>query len=513
MKFQFYCIVFCLLFSSQQGVSQPKKNYKYSSKRASTIRKKVRANIQLLRALELIKKQDYQEGSKQLFSISQSPKYKNRRSEIRYQLGVALLRMGLLSSASFQFLSVVKRGNRHYTRLSLERLSEIAARVGNEQIIQFAIQQGGARKVKGKYRDALYFQFGKYEMNKRNYRKAASYLNRVSFSSPVYDKAMYSLGLSYAEQKKNREAVRAFSKILSKNKKITNPVRAAALMGTARVYYQAKKWDLAIRYYRQIPRDTSFWHDMLFENSWALLRAGKFRSALNGFQTLHSGYYDDVYQPGSLLLRAIIYMYICKYDEMEKMLTLFKRTYAPVHGRVRGILSSSSSLYYSKLLRSLKGSGGDFPVVIAQRIYREGDFNWLHMYIESLQSERNTIKGLPYSWRASKVGQYALRLVDENLRKSQRQVNQVIRRHLAFFQRELNDFVNQEKYLRYESLRGKREQLKKKITAKHLGSVQIIEGTSRDFFVQNGFEFYPFRGEYWLDELGNYHYVGTQSCR
>ena len=512
MKFQIYCIVLCLLFSSQ-GFSKPKRSYNYSSKRASAIRKKVRANIQLVRALELMKKQDYQESSKQLFLISQSPKYKNRRSEIRYQLGVALLRMELLSAASFQFLSVVKTGNRHYTRLSLERLSEIATRVGNEQTIQFAIQKGGAQKVKGKYRDALYYQFGKYEMNKGNHRKASSYFNRVSFSSPVYDKAMYNLGLSYAEQKRNRAAVRAFSKILSKNKEITNPVRVAALMGVARVYYQAKKWDLAIRYYRQIPRDTMLWHDMLFENSWALLRAGKFRSALNGFQTLHSNYYDDVYQPGSLLLRAIIYMYICKYDEMEKMLTLFKRTYSPVHGRVRSILSSSSSLYYSKLLRSLEESRGDFPVVIAQRIYREGNFNWIHKYIESLQSERNTIKQLPYSWRASKVGQYALRLVDENLRKSQRQVNQVIRRHLVFFQKELNDFVNQEKYLRYESLRGKREQLKKKITAKHLGSVQIIQGIRRDFFVQNGFEFYPFRGEYWLDELGDYHYVGTQSCR
>jgi len=511
MKFQLCFIAFCLFFSFQ-GFSQSKR-HKYSLKRANEIRKKVRANIQLARALELIKKQDYQEGAKQLFMISQSPKYRNRRSEIRYQLGMALLKMELLSSASFQFLSVVKKGNRHYTRLSLERLSEISARVGSEQAIQFAIRKGGARKVKGKYRDALYYQFGKYEMNKKNYKKAVSYFNQVSFSSPVYDKAMYSLGLSYAEQKKNRSAVGAFSKVLSKNKEITDPIRVAALMGIARVYYQAKKWDLAIRHYRQVPRDTSYWHDMLFENSWALLRAGKFRSALNGFQTLHSNYYDDVYQPGSLLLRAIIYMYICKYDEMKKMLTLFKRTYSPVHGRVRGILSSSSSLYYSQLLRSLEGVQGKFPLVIAQRIYREGDFNWLHKYIKSLQSERNTIKGLPYSWRASKVGRYALRLVDENLRKSQKQINRVIRRHLVFFQSELNGFVNQERYLRYESLRGKREQLKKKITAKHLGSVQIIEGTSRDFFVKNGFEFYPFLGEYWLDELGNYHYVGTQSCR
>ena len=511
MKFQIYCIIVCLLFSSQV-FSRPAKKTSYS-KRARDVRKKVRLNIQMARALELVKKQDYQEGSKQLFMMSQNSKYKRRRSEIRYQLGLSLLKMGLLSPASFQFLSLVKKGNRYYTRLSLERLSEIAARIGNEQVIQFAIQAGGARKVKGKYQDALYYQFGKYEMSKKNYRKAVAYLNRVSFSSSIYDKAMYSLGLSYAEQKKNRAAVRAFSKILSKNKEITDPVRVAALMGAARVYYQAKKWDLAIRYYRQIPRDTSFWHDMLVENSWALLRAGRFRSALNGFQTLHSNYYDDIYQPGSLLLRAIIYMYICKYDEMEKMLTLFKRVYSPVHGKVRGILSSSASRYYSKLLRSLEKNKGTFPTVIAQRIYRENDFYWLHKYIEFLQSERNTIKGLSYSWRASKVGQYALRLVDENLRKSKRQINKVIRRHLMFFQKELKGFVNQEQYLRYESLRGKREQLKKKITAKHLGSTQIIAGTSRDFFVQNGFEFYPFKGEYWLDELGNYHYVGVQNCR
>ena len=510
MKFQIYSIIICLLFSSQ-GFSKPQKYY--SSKRAGDVRKRVKANIQLLRALELIKKQDYSEGAKQLFVLSNSPKYKKRRSEIRYQLGLALLKMGLLSPASVQFLSVVKTGSRYYTRLSLVRLSEIAARVGNEQAIRFAIQKGGAKKVKGQYRSALYYQFGKYEMDRQNYRKAVGYFNKVSSSSPVYDKAMYGLGLSYAEQKKNRSAVKAFSKILSKKTAVTDSMRVAALMGIARVYYQAKKWDLAIRYYRQIPRDTPFWHDMLFENSWALLRAGKFRSALNGFQTLHSNYYDDVYQPGSLLLRAIIYMYICKYDEMEKMLTVFKRTYSPVHGRVRSILSSSPSLYYSKLLRSLEGRGGEFPLVIAQRIYRESDFNWLNRYIEFLQSEKDTIKGLPYSWRASKAGQYALKLVNENLKKSRRQINQTVKRHLAFFQNELKGFVHQEKYLRYESLRGKREQLKKKITEKHLGSVQIIADTSRDFFVQNGFEFYPFKGEYWLDELGNYHYVGTQNCR
>ena len=41
---------------------------------------------------------------------------------------------------------------------------------------------------------------------------------------------------------------------------------------------------------------------------------------------------------------------------------------------------------------------------------------------------------------------------------------------------------------------------------------QVDEDNQRDFYIQNGYEYWPFRGEYWLDELGNYHYVGTQSC-
>ena len=54
--------------------------------------------------------------------------------------------------------------------------------------------------------------------------------------------------------------------------------------------------------------------------------------------------------------------------------------------------------------------------------------------------------------------------------------------------------------------------MKKKISEKDLPAEQIDEKSDRDYYIQNGFEYWPFRGEYWLDELGNYHYVGTQAC-
>jgi hypothetical protein len=62
-----------------------------------------------------------------------------------------------------------------------------------------------------------------------------------------------------------------------------------------------------------------------------------------------------------------------------------------------------------------------------------------------------------------------------------------------------------------EMLNGKKQAVKKKVAGKNLPTT-VDEKAERDFYVQNGYQYWPFQGEYWLDELGNYHYVGTQSC-
>ena len=56
-------------------------------------------------------------------------------------------------------------------------------------------------------------------------------------------------------------------------------------------------------------------------------------------------------------------------------------------------------------------------------------------------------------------------------------------------------------------LRSKRGFLKKKIAQKAIGRASI-EDFDRSYYIQNGYEYWPFKGEYWLDELGNYHYCG-----
>ncbi|MAQ36783.1 MAG: hypothetical protein CMO21_06070 [Thioclava sp.] len=283
-----------------------------------------------------------------------------------------------------------------------------------------------------------------------------------------------------------------------------------------------KDWDRAIETYRQVPRDSSFWHDTLFESSWAMMRSGRFRSALSNFQSLHSAYYEGYYLPESLLLRSIVYLYICKFDEVEKVLDLFSKLYKPVYARVDRMLDykGSPEIYFNLMVQVMnkreKGEVSDtspMPYVVAQKISQEGDFQNSYNYIRKLLEERRIYNAQPASWRAGNIGRYSKKVLETRIKKAKAKAGRQVRYHLLSIKQELVDLFEQEGFIRFEALNSQKEELKKEISGKDLKPKQVDEERARDFYIKNGYQYWPFDGEYWLDEIGNYHYVGTQSCR
>lgn len=120
---------------------------------------------------------------------------------------------------------------------------------------------------------------------------------------------------------------------------------------------------------------------------------------------------------------------------------------------------------------------------------------------------------MPADWQSSAIGKYSLRVMTTRLTKARERAGRQIRAHLEGIKDELFDLFEQEGFIRYEMINGQKERLKKKISEKDLPQEQVDEKSDRDYYIQNGYEYYPFQGEYWLDELGNYHYVGTQACQ
>jgi TolA-binding protein len=514
------------LTSNSYLLAKASKNKKSKrKKRRSRRRKKAKGRSQLINALSLAKAGKYQSASMKLFQLSHSPRYADKKDQIKYILGLMLYQMQLNQTSAYQFINVIKNGKKSYLKQSLEKLSLAADYLGDDTLLNYAMTKVKVSSFPKKHRNMLFYRLGEFQMRNDQLKSAINSFKRVKSNSNYYAKASYMKGLAYAELKKFKKAISTFDKLINSrsDRAVTDQAYVGAVLAKARVQYHAKKWEDSLETYREIPRDTKYWHNALFESSWTMLRSGLFRSALSNFHSLHSSYYEENYLPESLLLRSITYLYICKYDEMDKVLRLFKSVYKPVYKDIKKYIKSvhKSEEYFNvvaqvsdnPLLQSLKISTKyKLPLIIKKHLFNEGGFQNNISYILKLYEEKNRIKELPLSWKKSALGRYATKVITTRIRKAKQKAGRIVRNRLIFIKEEVFDLFEQQGFIRFEMLKGKKESVKKEIDGNTLADVQVDDDNQRDYYIQNGYEYWPFKGEYWLDELGNYHYLGTQSC-
>lgn len=477
---------------------------------------------QIANALTQMKAGQYVQASNNLLALSRRSELSSERPQIKYLLGLTMMELGMNQVAAFQFVDVIKSGDGRYTRQALEKLLIVTDKLGDETLLNYAIQRIDVNSVPTQNRDMLYYRMGEIKQKSGQYSEAVNLYSKVGAQSRYYLNSLYNSGLSQAEANQTELALGTFQKLLNNRStaSVTDTNKVAAQMAIARTLYQKKDWEGAIEAYAKIPRDHVLWHDSVFERSWAMLRAARFRSALSNFQTLHSSYYDNFYIPETLLLRSIVYLYICKYDEMEKVLTLFDKQYGPVERSIASFLNSASSAesFFQELNKAYMIKSNEeatqktkVSYVALRHVAEEGDVRRSFSYIRKLLEERKLIDANPQI-KSSSIGAYSLKLLVNRTKSAKSATGDMVKAHLQNMLVELKDLKEQSSLIRYEMINGKKETLKKKIAGKDLGEVQVDDQRDRSFYIQNGYEYYPFQGEYWLDEVGNYHYLGKQNC-
>lgn len=491
-------------------------NKVYTSSTNSNIRKVI-AN-----ALTQMKSGQYVQAANNLLALSRRGELTSERPQIKYLLGLTMMELGMNQVAAFQFVDVIKSGNSKFTRQALEKLLIVTDKLGDETLLNYAIQRIDVNSVPTQNRDMLYYRMGEIKQKSGQYAEAVQLYAKVDSRSRYYLNALYNSGLSQAEANQTDLALVTFQKLLNSRSAagVTDTNKVAAQMAIARTLYQKKDWEASVEAYSKIPRDHVLWHDSIFERSWAMLRAARFRSALSNFQTLHSSYYDQFYIPETLLLRSIVYLYICKYDEMEKVLTLFDKQYGPVEKSIANFLKSSSSAetFFQEINKAYMIKSNEettqktrISYIALRHVAEEGNVRRSFSYIRKLLDERKLIDSNPQI-KSSSIGAYSLKLLVNRTKSAKSATGDMVKAHLQNMAIELKDLREQSSLIRYEMINGKKESLKKKIAGKDLGEVQVDDKNDRSFYIQNGFEYYPFQGEYWLDEVGNYHYLGKQNC-
>ena len=286
--------------------------------------------------------------------------------------------------------------------------------------------------------------------------------------------------------------------------------RDEAYLQLARLAYQAADDAHATALYDRVGRSGPQWLDALFEASWSRFRKAQDEQALGNLLTLHAPFFAARFFPESFVLKAVVLYRNCRYADARAVLHDFEQRYRPLHD---GLTTALANVSTPQAASDFLARGAIGLQVLPQaareevaRLEQENDVQGAAKAAAQLAQEIDSLDRRPASFRSSalvtRVAPLAqkarLALLDAAGRKL---VSRLRQERL-----QLRELLGQALRLSYE-ISGKEKALAGD------PSQGLVRTPRTRPQVADDEEEWPFEGEYWRDELGNYRYQLGRRCK
>jgi len=169
------------------------------------------------------------------------------------------------------------------------------------------------------FRDQLYYLRGCDLMRRGELDEAVASFAQVGKQSPRYLAARFYTGVALVRLLDGERAVDAFKELLVVASAGPGRYPAAevnrfaevARLQLARIFFSTQQFDLALKYYQEIPRRAPEYPAALREAAWADERIGRHSHALAALQALRAPFLHQTHMPEADLLEAFIYLERC----------------------------------------------------------------------------------------------------------------------------------------------------------------------------------------------------------
>ena len=285
--------------------------------------------------------------------------------------------------------------------------------------------------------------------------------------------------------------------------------RDKAYLQLARLAYAAGDDAQAGDLYNRVSRNRPEWLDALFEASWSRFRTTQDELALGNLLTLHAPFFTNRFFPESFVLKALVFYENCRYADARKALTDFEQRYLPLH---QGLTAALTSLQTPQASSDFLGRGATAIQTIepgardeVARVEQSPDIaanlkaaNELAHEIDSL--DQKAFRNSALVTRLSPAARTArLALLDDAGRKFSARLDSE--------RAQLRELLGQSLRISYE-ISGREKDLL--ATPDGAGSTVVRHDRQQ---AKDDEELWPFQGEYWRDELGNYRYELGRRCK
>lgn len=473
----------------------------------------------LKRALKNVKKKEWALASLSLYKVLADEDQTYYHPEVSYYLAYCLENMQLPYSALAEYSRYfdLVDGDHDLLAKGVEKAVRLAGRYEAGWMIAPGLSSLNTSRVSKTYRSSAMYWVGEHHYRNADYTAAVAYLSLVPKDTSHYARARMLEGIVKVAQGKGPLAIAPLAAAVNAANQFDPDDNAWELanVNIARTYYALGNFERAIEHFEKIPRGSPQWFESLYEAAWSYFRLGRLSGALSHLQTVDSPFFADMYHPDATLLRILLFYYLCKYIDGQTMLVDFTETHRPMADELDAAIAAATknptklfdALYAWKTER--KESGVSVPVPVKQ--FFENDENLVRVgaYIRGVDAELANIDKLKTGWEKS-----ALRKdLEGALKKGRKKAtdekgNQILTRletmvstlrgHLGNAELYKVEMLTSQQYLYDAAYQGR---LLEKIASRKIDPV-----------VPEGYRFWPFEGEYWIDELGWYEVVTINEC-
>lgn len=165
-----------------------------------------------------------------------------------------------------------------------------------------------------------YLAYHSYQLSSKELHKLVKTINLKS-KEGIYLQWQWALAL-YLENKSKQSA-----KVLSYLSKSGQTVieKDLIFLTMARVLYGNNFLNLAIKYYKKIPKSSIYWFVAQEEIAWSYLRSGKLEKSLSILATSTKGIFYYKSLSDSLFLKSLVELKTCNYLAVSKSILMFKK--------------------------------------------------------------------------------------------------------------------------------------------------------------------------------------------
>ena len=269
-----------------------------------------------------------------LYAIVKSPRYAAFTEFVEYQnaeydLGVALARAGSYGAALDALEAVLRRGpgapywgpaHRRAVDVALETRDHAGVLARLEAIKTADPIPPSAAGERSYLRGRAAYDAGKLA-------DAEGELVLISKQSRLYSSAVYLRGVIRARQGKYRDAAEAMCEVAATedNDKVTFVVddryftiKDLARLGLGRIAHEQGEYDDAYYHYFQIPDDSAYLPDALFEASWSMYQKRELATARDLVHEFLATFPSSPLWPEASLLAGYVELADCKFDASQK---------------------------------------------------------------------------------------------------------------------------------------------------------------------------------------------------